>query len=526
MSKYIVYDIYPYENLKFSKTNMQIESEETMDYIPATAIRGAYIYKYISKNKIGDINEGIHREKLLKGKIKFLNAYPKYKEIRSIAFPRSYFAPKEEMKVSSEKIEVKSGLDRKLAPGYQNYRKTEFATIKDDGYISVNIEKISNLHINKMKGREKNKLFRYEAIKKGQVFQAIIKIEDKKDLKEVEELFKDEIVYLGGSKGSGYGKCRIRNMKVVDENPEYRYFENKGGFDKHIYLLALSDIIFRNEVGEYKTFIDEETLAKALNLKNVKYIDSSIDVKVITNFNNKWNCSTPAINAIKAGSVFKYSIEGKVDEEKLEKFLDQGIGERKQDGFGRFVILNNISDSIVYKNEGLEVLGKNKKAISVKNEDREDVKKIIDIIYEKRLRDSISQRVIEIDEKLVNTKDMSDSQWGSLKELFKSLIYEDLEDGIEICNKYIDNIKSKRSNSHRKTDKVNYKDGEKTIKLLEFFKKFVESSRDLKSFENELDREVVSIGNLKSSIDEDFLYRHKMEILSELCRYQIRKGES
>lgn len=92
MPKYIVYKIRAVENLKLAKTNMQIDSHDSMDYISGSALRGAFIYKYMRANNVRDINQGEHREKLLAGGIKFLNAYPLYNGSRSIPLPKAYFA--------------------------------------------------------------------------------------------------------------------------------------------------------------------------------------------------------------------------------------------------------------------------------------------------------------------------------------------------------------------------------------------------------------------------------------------------
>ena len=94
--------------------------------------------------------------------------------------------------------------------------------------------KVSNLHINK-KG-EKNKLFRYESIKKDQIFSGIIKVVKDEYVQEVLNLFSNEAVYIGGSKGSGYGRCIIENMKVLEGNPEdvdYTVDDNKD----YLYIL-------------------------------------------------------------------------------------------------------------------------------------------------------------------------------------------------------------------------------------------------------------------------------------------------
>ncbi|HLS52685.1 MAG TPA: hypothetical protein VK031_01845, partial [Tissierellaceae bacterium] len=331
MSKYLVFNIESLENLKFSSTNVQSDSEDTNEYIPGTSIRGAYIYRYMIKKDIKDINQGEHRDKLLNGKIKFLNAYPIYANKRGMPLPKVYFARKDELKSEQNKIDMYPGLGQDLGAGYGKVRACEFVGWEKDSFYRIKVDKISNLHINKMNNKEPNKLFMYEAIKAGQSFQGIIKVEDDEYIEEVREIFENTIVYLGGSKGSGYGKCQIGNISIMEENPELEYFDQslKG---QEIYLLALSDIIYRNEYGEYKTYIEEKDLEKELGLEKVEFIDSSIETKAITNFNNKWNCSTPIINGIKAGSVLKYRITEELNLDSIKKFMDKGIGERRIDG--------------------------------------------------------------------------------------------------------------------------------------------------------------------------------------------------
>lgn len=519
MSKYLLYDIEACENLKFSSTNIQLNSEDTMEYIPGTSIRGAYIYKYIQKKKIGDINQGEHRQKLLNGKIKFLNAYPKFRGQRSMPFPKVYFAPKEQLKGYDEEIPLSLGLDTKLNPGYEKVRETEFVGYDNHKYYEARVPKASNLHVNK----SEKILFRYESIKKGQVFQGIIKLEDDKYIEEVMELFEDTIVYLGGSKGSGYGKCRLKNFKLVKSNPEYDVNKDKK-FKQDIYLIAISDIIFRNELGEYKTFISEEYICEQLNLKQVKLRDSSIEVKSITNFNNKWNCFTPNIKAIKSGSVFKYSINGDLDLNLALKFMDKGIGERKLDGFGRFIIVEQLNDKILIRQEYKD--NKDNKENTdllpdLNTEEENQIKDIIDKIYKNRLEKDISRKVIYLDERIKNSNHMNKNQWGNFKALFTSLMYENPEDGKEKYDKYIRHIFEKRSKSYKQMIKLRYENE----RFIDFLNQFVKNSTDIKKTNENSPVEDIKIANLRSNIDKDHLYKYNMKIMAELCKYQLREGE-
>ena len=84
MFRYIEYDIETLQNVKLAKTDVKEDSEESIEYITGSAIRGAFIYRYIKKYG-ADISQGIHK-KIFSGDITFLNAYPKYDNKRSIPF--------------------------------------------------------------------------------------------------------------------------------------------------------------------------------------------------------------------------------------------------------------------------------------------------------------------------------------------------------------------------------------------------------------------------------------------------------
>ncbi|MDI6604248.1 MAG: hypothetical protein QME35_03775 [Thermoanaerobacteraceae bacterium] len=525
MPKYLTYVIEALENLKLAKTNVQLDSQESMEYITGSAVRGAFIYEYMKKKSIFNINEGIHREKLLKGGIKFLNAYPindKYDK-RSIPFPNCYFAPKEKIRIfkSEKKIEIICGLDNKLDRGYEKVRVGEFCEYVNNEYKILKVDKISNLHINKSK--ERNNLFRYESIKRGQIFKGIIKVEDESYVDEIKELLRDVEIYIGGSKGSGYGRCRITNIKLEEDNPEYQIFKDKYYFKDYIFLYAMSDIIYRNELGEYKTFIEPEYICKELNLKKVEFIDSSIETKRITNFNNKWNCRTPQIIGIKAGSVFKYRIEGDIDKKVLKKFTDKGIGERKADGFGRFVIIDSMNDSYLnYDNERES----NKKDLAdllekLTEKDKNQLRNIITQIFKKRAERMIPKEVLSIDEGIKGK--INNSQWGIYKDLFSDMLFKDPDKGVKRYNEYMDYIINKRSSSYKQLNKVEYKSG--NLKNL-FDKYILYKEEDVgKILDGKLIDNKIEFGEIQSIIDKKFLYETNLKILIGLCQFQIRKGE-
>ena len=89
--------------------------------------------------------------------------------------------------------------------------------------------------------------------------------------------------------------------------------------------------------------IDEDFLKKALNLEDVDFVDSSIETKNITSFNNKWNARTPNIVSIKL-AVFLNLGRKRPRYGKNKRLMDQGIGERKAEGYGRIAIATEMDD--------------------------------------------------------------------------------------------------------------------------------------------------------------------------------------
>ncbi|HHV26929.1 MAG TPA: hypothetical protein GXX63_07010 [Tissierellia bacterium] len=524
MSKYLTYYIKNLEDIKLSKTIAQIDSEESLDYITGSSIRGVYIYRYMNKYNIRNINEGVHKDKLLKGRIKFLNAYPVYKDERSIPFPKCYFCPKEKIKEFEyiDKLDLSVGLDVKLGEGFEKARFSEFVYLNKDGYKKVDVEKVSNLHINKR--GNKNKLFRYDAIKSGQVFKGIIKVEDEEYIEEIKDLLDEKVVYIGGSKGSGYGKSLIYGMEVVGENPEIRQFKTNYDFDKHIYLIAMSDIIYRTELGEYKTFIDEEFIEKSLELESVEYIDSSIQTNNVTSFNNKWNCYLPQITAIKAGSIFKYRITGELNKKLVKDFIDEGIGERKIDGFGRFMIIDSLDDTLYYNaDQESEVEGYDIDSIIKKlNIDQKNqIEDILTKIYEYKVNSAISIRVLKMYEKIENPNAMKNNQWGKLLEFFILLQYMEIESGKKKYKKYKEHEEEKRSRSFKQLKKVKYSG----MDFMDFLNDYMEKSDDIEKFRNKMGIEKIDICNISSRDSKEFVFKTNMKVMAELCRYHLRKED-
>lgn len=530
MAKYISYDINTLENIKMGSQGSQYDNEYALSYIAGSTLRGAFINRIINEKGIKDISKDKKYSKLfLKGGLKFLNAYPLVKDLRAVPFPGCFYVKKEDIKKYDGKvcIKLKNELDEKIEEGYEKFKPDDFCIIDyDDSDESYTLEhfpvkKTFSLHISK--SSELNNIFRYEAIKKGQKFQGIIVVDDETaDLEELRGMLEGQIFYFGGSKGSGYGRCLVENVKVHNINVEAEQFEDfiNDGISDEFYLLALSDIIWRNSNGEVVNYIDEEYLEKKLGIKNVKLEGSSVAPQVISGYNAKWGCRLPQILGIKAGSVFKYSFEGTIDRSKLMEFINKGLGDRKEDGYGRIVIVEALYCDEIRAVTRLK--DKNTLQVNLTEDHKLQLQNILSSIYKTIVEDKINEKILYYDSKF--SKRLSNSQVGKLIQLCVNIKTLSVDKGKEKFKKYLDHIFKDKINNKKiaykyedtKIDNINFSD---------WIRRFAENCDDIVAFHSSFfhNRKDINVAGVTPFIDREFVYQTNIQLLEEFLRFQQRK---
>lgn len=522
--KYITYYIENIEPLKQANTLMQSDNEYTKSYISGSNIRGAFIANYISQKKVKNINEGEHRKKLLQGGIKFLNAYPvNSNKNRSLPFPKCYYAEKDEIKkfsISGNLKLVEFGDKFEEDKDYDKIKIFDFVNwnLEEENFNPIQVEKISNLHISKSQG-EDNKIFRYEAINSGQTFKGIIICEDDNYIEECEDILKNGIFYLGGSKGSGYGLCKVSKVQIKDENPEIEELEDILAEDEtdELIVVATSDIIYRDEFGVYKAFVDEEYLKNELGVENVVLKESFVETEYFTGFNNKWGYKLPNVLGIKAGSVFVYKIEGNLDEDKIESFINKGVGERKAEGFGRVALLSDLPFESINK----ESKAKEKfKKVVLNKEEEQQMTLIVNRIYREKLNNKLPEHALRLNEQLNSNINIKSNQWGKLYNMMFLLEGLTPEEGIDKIKNYFNNINNKKLNTELKHSfkRIKIKDIELQDYIISELSNLEEKSFSTKYLEN------FKIDKIKSNISKKEIYEYKVKLLKEFFRLQLRES--
>ncbi|MBE5924764.1 MAG: hypothetical protein E7271_09950 [Lachnospiraceae bacterium] len=354
--KYLRYYLSLDEPVKMGMQGNQANSN-ALSYIAGSSIRGAVINE-LSKVVSNDV---------LKDHIKntrFYDAYIVAEDKCLIPVPFIFYAGKHDIRNNDRELSENRKTALKVntrtidppAEGEQRVDVGGFCNIIDDKLCVQKVRKIANMHISIGKDTSSNKLFRYEAIDKGQVFSGIIACSND-SIDEVEKILKEKILYLGGSKGSGYGRCRV----IKTENISYEKIIDQYGIKRRkdsdvLYIYALSNLLLFDENGCACGEPSKEWIKEKLNLKNAELIKSYVQTSVASGYNHKWRAGNVMQDAVKAGSVYVYRIEGEINQDIIENIEKEQIGLRKQDGFGRIIINPDfdINERIMLQHESLQ----------------------------------------------------------------------------------------------------------------------------------------------------------------------------
>lgn len=306
----------------------------TNEFISGSSVLGVFAKKFIEKLS----NPNIHEDDnfynwFLNRKLNFTNAYIVYKTgdnkyYNNFPIPFSIQQDKD----NNDIIDL-------LAQDDDSDKDTKsiggFGRIEDKNIYLNSIKKSLNFHHSrdrKTGTSKKDQIFNYESIDSEQIFEGYI-TGDNESLASLKQTLGDYfIAYIGRSKTSQYGKIRIDILSKPEEFSseinECRDFDIDGN---KIILTMLSNTIIYNNNGLSTTDIKE--LENQLGLSIVK---SFIKTGTVENFVSIWKLRKPSETCFLAGSSFVLKVSEN-DKEKLLGLQKNGIGERRNEGFGRIV---------------------------------------------------------------------------------------------------------------------------------------------------------------------------------------------
>lgn len=231
-------------------------------------------------------------------------------------------------------------------------------------------------------------VFRYEALPAGLKLKGVVLTKDKEDADTLGNLLK-RTLRLGKSRSAGYGAVkvtvsepfadgdevehelgrflfeerrerkaeaeRMREAQSDGDRPEYADAYEREMVEEEIEpqspeetntfrkftLTLLSDTIVRDENGQH-TLNPLPALARKLGREYGLELDNTrsfCKAEMVGGFNRKWGLPLPQVVAIAAGSLFTIKVTGDapLPLSLLEQLQQEGLGERRLDGYGRVV---------------------------------------------------------------------------------------------------------------------------------------------------------------------------------------------
>ncbi|NMB86859.1 MAG: hypothetical protein GYA17_00780 [Chloroflexi bacterium] len=310
-------------------------SAASYHYIPGSVIRGALIAEFgRAHENVKDIaRHPLSHQLFFDGQVCYLNAYPLDRDgMRMLPRPLSWRVEKDPepeqrnviydfaVQVDSTVLEPKNAEEK-----FASLSGTEVHLAKVDEMVFVHNASDDPL----LKKRGTSTVYRYESLARGQRFGAVISAQEAGDLAEIQGLLEKGSLAIGGSRSASYGKVIIEDVCQLEEWCEAPQSEAQG----KVIVTLLSDAILKNQSGQYCPDLDAALGAQ--------HATAYYELGVVGGFNRKWGLPLNQTPVVQAGSVFVYDAN-RVDAETLERAIENGVGERRVEGFGRLAINWNV----------------------------------------------------------------------------------------------------------------------------------------------------------------------------------------
>jgi CRISPR-associated protein Csx10 len=327
--------------------------QETHDYIP-----GTYFVPTILKQLGGCLKTEKTElgNALMQGDIVITNANPAICGDRSEAVPFALFEPKVKAKTEAVTIHqrIGEGINIDIVDGQQ------LKSIRR-GYVCLKTETIHRTTVNseiaihntvvdakQRPDAEVGGIYTYAAIPAQSTFQLEIRIRDylvpKNAVDPLANFLTTEIsVQIGRTKKDDYGKVNLKQIKSETITGDAKTST------KTLIVWLLSDLLLRDDRLRSTTdpqifgkHLAEELGVTLILLQEQKNDLPQIDCLVAfarssrtESWQTKWGLPRPSLVGLSAGTILQFSVEGKIDLEKLQNLEISGFGERTAEGYGQ-----------------------------------------------------------------------------------------------------------------------------------------------------------------------------------------------
>ncbi len=340
-------------------------SASTQPFIPGGVIRGALAARLLASGVSGDSAE--FRRLILSGEVRYLHAYPELAGDRALPTPTAWKSEKKDPRSAVDLAAFSGAIDADRdhddfaatwpVDSLSAVARPFMAATLSAGSRSLTAPRVdSRVHQqrDRVKGRpwkDRNEqphgtLFAYEYVEADQVFRGVIQFGPAAaaDIGRIKGLLGSGRLLVGRSRRAGYGG----EAEIEFTGQASREYENvSGSVSSDIPAGALframltSAYVGRHPVtGQVDPVALEQELLRRLG-GAAKIERRRWAFETVGAFNQKWRLAVPQAQAVAAGAVFVLKAIGGIPAATLRKVEDDGLGERRAEGFGRVLFMEH-----------------------------------------------------------------------------------------------------------------------------------------------------------------------------------------
>ncbi len=456
MTKYIKVLFTNKEPLKIADSSKSKSGQsDTLSHILGTSIRGTVIEEMF-KNGVCEEDKKV----LLSEQVSFLNAYPVADGNEMIPSLKGFYEDKKDVGETGVK-EIENVLKNgEVQDGNKRASLGKYCYIKDNCICYTQLELGSDMKINTGKNGDKRNVFRNKYISSGYQFTGYIAVRNEmiadKIKMALESMKENENFFLGGSRSYGYGKCIIDEISI-SENIPYTEYSSVKDIKNTAYMVLLSHMAMIDEFGQL-VGIDETILAQQLGVQTLEIERCSTSIVEIMGYNRTWASHIPSVKMYEMGSVFRLDLKGnKITAQKINQIMNQGIGIRTNEGFGRVLFFSQEEYEGLLKKKSIEITKERRNQNSIKlDADEERTLKIIAKGYYHHLLSQAKNEYLLDTQNNLNKYKLNNSQLGSLAAIIYNNLYES-DKCFQTIERYFENLEKKQENKRVQKSSISYK---------------------------------------------------------------------
>lgn len=350
-------------------------SSSTFTYISGSSVRGVVAARLGNPDRDSAIKKEFD-DFVLGGKARYLNAYPCVNNDRALPIPVSLKKQKDVM-LNSQSVNLfdLAAFDGCYS-GDEN-AETHWPTVQLQSlgvdYISMTgadpalLQPRQHSRIHHQRDRQKGRateengaIFTLESLGAGQEFAGLIQLRgsSESELAHVEKRIREALpdketdkekstllfgrskrAAYGGMASISYGKTRKREVTGSGKEGLQPLSADVAKHQQFRVLLTSPCIVRDPDTGQIDPAVLERNFLERFEDK-VQLRRKRWSFEFVGGFNRKWGLELPQTLAVSAGSVLVFETIHPLALNKLHEFEDEGLGERKAEGFGRFVFLD------------------------------------------------------------------------------------------------------------------------------------------------------------------------------------------